>query len=99
VYSAALAASPSTTHDQFKGLKAYSFLMVQLSSGSLWIRDFRIWAAAKGTCVWGGLNLSIYGRCLSLQRPSSRVPGPKVNKLLPSKSKPYEKKRQAYCYK
>ena len=49
--------------------------------------------------VWGELNFSIYGRCLSLQRPSSSVPGPKVNKLLPSKPKPYDKKRQACCYK
>lgn len=37
--------------------------------------EFREWAAAKGTKVWGELNLAIYGHCLAaLPTPSPKYP-------------------------
>ena len=73
VYMAALASASTTTMEEVVGLIAHLHLVTQLSkdlSGGRWLHydhDFWEWAAAKGVRIWGELNLTIYGWCLSAQ--------------------------------
>jgi len=66
---AVLLASEDTSHEEGAGLAAYLHTILQLHhnhGGSRWLKydvEYREWAAA-GVRVWGGLNMSIYGRCL-----------------------------------
>lgn len=77
VYAAALASADSTSKEEMVGLLAHLHLINQLAKdmgGSRWLKydqDYREWAAAKGIRKWGELNLSLYGRCLSLQQPAA----------------------------
>ena len=74
-FMAVLLSSGLTSKEEAAGLAAHMHLIVQLSKdleGTQWLiydRDFRQWAAAKGVRKWGELNMTIYGRCLSLQKP------------------------------
>ena len=59
------------------GLITHLHLINQLSRGlgrGQWLKydvDYREWAAAKGVRIWGELNLTLYGRCLSSRMDSS----------------------------
>lgn len=106
IYAASLAASESSNSDQFKGLMAHMFLMIQLAKdlgGTIWLqydREFRIWAAAKGVKVWGELNLSIYGHCLAAhQRPSSTTKLGPQKRLYDRRDDKRAKGHQNCCYK
>ena len=75
-FMAVLLSVESTSKEEAAGLAAHMHLIIQLSKdldGTQWLsydRDFRQWAAAKGVRKWGELNLTIYGRCLSMQKPA-----------------------------
>ena len=72
-----LLSAPATTKEEAAGLVAHQHLVIQLAQdlgGRQWLvydQEFREWAAAKFIKVWGELNLSIYGRCLSHPSTSS----------------------------
>ena len=76
-FMAVLLSSGTTSKEEAAGLAAHMHLVIQLSKdleGAQWLnydREFRQWAAAKGVKKWGELNLSIYGRCLSVQKPAA----------------------------
>ena len=81
------------------------YLVSQISrdlKGLQWLRydrEYREWAAAKGVCVWGTLNLSVYGRCLAMpvlppQQPA--LPSPSQKGSSRSKSTPRKSKA---CFK
>ena len=70
-YAATVISDKSTTTAEATGLMALMYLSTQISQdlkGTKWYRydkEFRAWAAATQTRVWGTLNVSIYGRCLT----------------------------------
>ena len=76
-YMAVLLTSEKTSREGAAGLAAHMYLILQLSKDledSQWLhydRDFHQWAAAKGVRKWVELNLSIYRRCLSVQKPAT----------------------------
>jgi len=75
---AVLLSCEETSEEEAAGLAADAFLIVQLSEdlqGPQWLhydQNFCEWAAAKGLRKWGELNLTIYGRCLATNHPSSQ---------------------------
>lgn len=77
VLMAGLASAPATTMEEMVGLIAHLHLVTQLHKDLgearclRYDQDFREWAAAKGVRKWGELNLTIYGRCLSIQVTSA----------------------------
>lgn len=71
IFVATLASAESTKKEELAGLLAHQYVILQIQKdlgGMKWYhydKQFREWAAAANCRVWGPLNLSIYGRCLS----------------------------------
>ena len=74
-FMAVLLATSATKPTESAGLAAHMHLILQVSQdlgGRHWMfydKEFWEWAASKAVKVWGDLNLSIYGRCLSCPLP------------------------------
>ena len=76
---AVMLSTEATSKEEAAGLAAHMHLILPLSKdlGGFqrlrYDREFLEWVAVKGVKRWGELNLTIYGRCLSLQKavPSS----------------------------
>ena len=64
-----LVSADATSREEAAGLAAHMFQIIRLSRvrGFKWLRydtEYRQWEAAKNVKIYGGMNMSIYGRCL-----------------------------------
>ena len=62
-------------------------------------QDFRAWAAAKKIKVWGELNLSIYGRCLTALCPDPPPTKGPLRQGTGRSQKPMKSPRNKSCFK
>lgn len=105
VLAAALTVVPSTSKEESTGLLAHMYLVTQIARdlhGLQWCkydREFREWAAATSTRVWGTLNLTIYGRCLVSTQGPVRPVVPNDHPLWLEKRGKAGKHKNKACYK
>ena len=103
IYMAVLASAEKTKKEEIAGLLAHQNLVLQMSKdlgGLKWHQydmEFREWAAAKGTRVWGELNLPIYGRCLAA--PSRSIPLAPAPKFPPKRESKRPTGKSKACFK
>ena len=98
IYAASLSAAESTSKEETVGLFAHMSTILQLArglGGNQWIqydKVYKEWAAAKEIRVWGELNLSIFGHCLSSQHRPQFLP------VDDKGSRPWEGKKRGTPY-
>ena len=95
-FMAVILSAEATSKEEAAGLSAHQHVILQLYNdlgGNRWLKydtEYREWAAAKGICIWGELNLAIYGRCLPQAQPV-QLPG------LPDVTREVLDKKEAQC--